>query len=106
MDNIEMIIEAIRKGINPVTGEIFDVSILSEDPIISKEIIKLALTTQNSLTHKKQDSINALNRNAEDIFQELKEWRLGVACESGLPAYYVLRQRTMEYCKRGCNRKS
>ena len=95
MDNIEMIIEAIRKGINPVTGEIFDVSILSEDPIISKEIIKLALTTQNSLTHKKQDSINALNRNAEDIFQELKEWRLVVACESGLPAYYVFSDKEL-----------
>ena len=39
MNNIKTIIEAIRKGYNPMTGEMFDTSILSEDPQICKEIL-------------------------------------------------------------------
>lgn len=36
----------------------FDTSILSEDPQICKEILKLALNTQDRITYKKQESYN------------------------------------------------
>ena len=95
MNDIKTIIEAIRRGYNPVTGELFNTNILSDDPMICKEIIKLALTTQDGLTYRKQESQNALNRNVDLILEELRRWRLDAATQLGLPAYYVFTDKEL-----------
>ena len=95
MDEIKDILRAIRSGCNPITGEIFDTKILSDDPTISREILKLALQTQSNVRMKKLPSVNALGRDANAIFKELKAWRLGVAHIINLPAYYVFSDKDL-----------
>lgn len=95
MNDIKTIIKAIRKGHNPVTGELFNTNILSDDPMIGKEIIKLALTTQDGLTYRKKESQNALNRNVDLILKELRRWRSDTAKQLRLPAYYIFNDREL-----------
>lgn len=95
MDEIKDILRAIRSGCNPITGEIFDTKILSEDPTISREILKLALQTQGNIRMKKLPSVNALGRDADAIFKELRAWRLDVAHIINLPAYYVFSDKDL-----------
>ena len=95
MDEIKDILRAIRSGCNPITGEIFDTRILSDDPTISREILKLALQTQSNVRMKKLPSVNALDRDANTIFKELKAWRLDVAHIINLPAYYVFSDKDL-----------
>lgn len=95
MEDIKSILDAIRNGINPLTGEIFDVSILSEDPRIAREIVKLALSTQNDISYTKKDSVNALHRDSKAIFEALSAWRLEMASMLQLPAYYIFSNKQL-----------
>ena len=87
--DISSLLLSLLDGVDPTTGEVFDVSILSSDPDISRSIMTLALLTQHDVNWKKPFSINRLNRPVEAIFNDLKSWRFNEAAILGLPAYYV-----------------
>ena len=95
MEEIKKILAAIRTGVNPVTGELFDVSLLSENAQVSREIIKLALSTQKDITYKKKDSNNLLKRDAKTIFDALCEWRREASRTLDLPAYYIFTNKEL-----------
>ena len=87
------VLEAINyliNGINPLTGEMFDKSIMSENCQISSAITQLALCTQPHLKIDKNlwRQRNG-NPNSELIFNALKEWRLEQSRILGIPAYLV-----------------
>ncbi len=86
---IAEIIRLIRRGIDPTTGEVFDTSMLSSNPELRNEISKLALTAFNGSRVSKPEPLNALNRDSNMLFDQLKDWRLNTAMELGVPAYVV-----------------
>ena len=94
-ENILKILKAISSGIDPLTGECFDRSVLSSDHDISHAIRLLAMTTQKQSRLKKTNSKNLLNRPAEKIFNDLREWRIEQAIGSHLPAYYIFSDKEL-----------
>lgn len=86
---------SILDGVNPLTGEIFDLNELTTNPEISKAILILALSTQNGLTYKKPKPQNLLNRPSKKIFKKLSDWRLNEAITCGVPAYLIFSNATL-----------
>lgn len=83
-------IKLINDGINPLTGEVFDKPILTEDYELSLAITRLAISTQPHLTiNKKVWNWKKANPHSNEIFEMLKEWRLEQSRIIGLPAYMV-----------------
>lgn len=95
-DELLVIIKSLTGGINPVTGELFDKNILTEDLEISKAILILALSTQEHLIlSKKSESTNSKHRRSDLIWAKLKAWRLEKAIELKLPAYCVFSDKEL-----------
>lgn len=94
-------IDCLNNGIDPLTGETFEKEILTNDPDLSHEILKLVLTTQTNVSIKKNKGYGVgifrenHNLNERRIFEELKKWRLGKAKEKALPAYCILDDVTL-----------
>lgn len=94
-ENILKILKAISSGIDPLTGECFDRSVLSSDHDISHAIRLLAMTTQKQSRIQKTNSKNLLNRPAEKIFNDLREWRIEQSIGSHLPAYCIFSDKEL-----------
>lgn len=90
MNTLLEAIDLLVDGVNPMTGEVFDKAILSDDRDISLAITRLALSTQPHLKIDKSTLILPQgNPNSHLIFRALKRWRLDHARTLGLPAYCV-----------------
>ena len=79
----------IGKGIDPTTGEVYNVLTLQQDAAARNAILKLYGIAFPEARIKKPQPANKLNRPTDKIFQRLKEWRLNTAAILGLPAYMV-----------------
>ena len=87
--NITEQLEMIGKGIDPSTGEVYDVRTLQHDAAAQNAILKLYGIAFPEARIKKPQPANKLNRPTDKIFQQLKEWRLNTAAILGLPPYMV-----------------
>lgn len=95
-DELFAIIRSLIGAVNPVTGELFDKNILTDDPEISRAILVLALSTQeNLILSRKSESTNSKNRRSDLIWAKLKAWRLEKAIELKLPAYCVFSDKEL-----------
>ena len=80
-------LELIAHNIDPQTGEIFNISELSEDKQALYSLQLLAFKLGVSKT--KPSSINALNRPSDQIFTDLKAWRRNESIEQNVPAFVI-----------------
>ena len=80
----------MSRGIDPSTGEVFDMGALDNNPEAYNSIVRLIHRCFPYKVHlPKLEPANSLNRPVEDIFEKLREWRLNEAAVIGLPAYCV-----------------
>lgn len=79
----------ISKGIDPMTGETFNLNLLANDPVAYNSILAMAQFVLPAIQFPKPRAANSMNRPVEEIFQALREWRLNMAAIVNLPAYYI-----------------
>ena len=79
----------ISQGVNPMTGEIFNLDLIASDPVAYNSVLTLAQFVFPAIQFPKPKPTNSLNRPVDKIFQRLREWRLNMAAIVNLPAYYV-----------------
>lgn len=96
-EDLLKIIENLRNGINPVTGEIFDKEMLGSDVELSRALQVLALTTQDNLmiVRKGNSKSETIIKTEDPLMRELRKWRLKKARELGKPGYCVLSDKVL-----------
>lgn len=89
-------IETLKQGVDPITGEIYD-----EDHFLysaeMKEILDIAqkkIETKITAFDNKL-SVNNLDYNDQDLYERLKECRMNMAKELGVPAYTICHNSTL-----------
>lgn len=89
---IDRIIDDITKGIDPTTGEVFDIELLTRNTLINDAIRRLAQLAIPDIELPPPPSYLVPD---EELFQLLRSWRYSVACERGVPAFYVFSDKTL-----------
>lgn len=89
-------ISLIAQGVDPSTGELFDISILNSDPEIRK-----AIRVLNSASRRKPEPQNSIPiRNSEieisEISELLRALRRDLAAAAALPPYCIFTDKTLD----------
>jgi superfamily II DNA helicase RecQ len=88
-------ISLIAQGVDPSTGELFDISILNSDPEIRK-----AIRVLNSVSSRKPEPQNSIPfRNSEieisEIAERLRALRRDISAAAALPSYCIFTDKTL-----------
>ena len=86
----EMIIESLKSGYNPFTGEVFDDDHILNNPRVKTALDKISLKTNRSPKKDKLVTYEELNDEEKLLFNQLKHWRLEKTYEQGYYAPYII----------------
>lgn len=93
-DNIG-IIELLAQGIDPNTGEVLVEDHLINSPKVIRALYEvLNIARQSNIKGDVEDL--SLNDNEQEIFGQLKDWRMEISKDRGMPAYIIVEDKALK----------